>query len=191
MLTINVIQIVLLERIVNSAFLLIGVPAIVFGLMILALLLWVLPHRTTLLETWQDASSKHIVLLTEHISSQHHRVQAQCMDWELPLNPTAHHPLRICVHEFSVCPGFQDQGVEHKFASELQPHGTLVCDPSAGPFSSGCFRGLCGLWSSCRQLLGEHLLRREHRACLEFQRIGVCGGLVAGSRTRNPLQRQL
>ncbi|KAK1810277.1 hypothetical protein LTR12_015341 [Friedmanniomyces endolithicus] len=56
MLTINIVQIVLLERIANSAFLLVGVPAIVFGSIILALLLWVLPHRTTLLETWQDAS---------------------------------------------------------------------------------------------------------------------------------------
>ncbi|KAK0776913.1 hypothetical protein LTR57_011314 [Friedmanniomyces endolithicus] len=56
MLTINIVQIVLLERIVNSVFLRIGVPTIVFGSLILALLLWVLPYRLTLLETWQDAS---------------------------------------------------------------------------------------------------------------------------------------
>ncbi len=97
MLTINIVQIVLLERIVNSVFLRIGVPTIVFGSLILALLLWVLPYRLTLLETWQDASSKDIALLTEHLSSPCHRVQAQRMDWQLPLDPAAHHPLRIRV----------------------------------------------------------------------------------------------
>ncbi|KAK0275426.1 hypothetical protein LTR35_011128 [Friedmanniomyces endolithicus] len=81
MLTINVIQIVLLERIVNSVFLLVGVPAIVFGLLILALLLWVLPHRTTLLETWQDASSKHIALTIESSILAHSIIESRRSAW--------------------------------------------------------------------------------------------------------------
>ncbi|KAK0321871.1 hypothetical protein LTR57_019171 [Friedmanniomyces endolithicus] len=81
MLTINIVQIVLLEKIVNSVFLLVGVPAIVFGLMILVLLLWVLPYRTTLLETWQDASSKHIALTIESSILAHTIIESTRSAW--------------------------------------------------------------------------------------------------------------
>jgi len=59
MFTINVVQIFLLERIVDSVFWVAGFPAIVFASMLLALLLWALPFHATLSETWRDASSKH------------------------------------------------------------------------------------------------------------------------------------
>ncbi|KAK0247816.1 hypothetical protein LTS09_017062 [Friedmanniomyces endolithicus] len=56
MFTINVVQIFLLERIVDSVFWVAGFPAIVFASMLLALLLWALPFHATLSETWRDAS---------------------------------------------------------------------------------------------------------------------------------------
>ncbi|TKA81680.1 hypothetical protein B0A55_01346 [Friedmanniomyces simplex] len=56
MFTINIIQIAVLERIVNSVFWVAVLPAIVFVSMTLAFLLWVLPYHPTLSKTWREAS---------------------------------------------------------------------------------------------------------------------------------------